>query len=1017
MLQTLPVTRGMLLSIVIAGWSVHGVHAGIATGMSDRARRRLVQGCRLVNTELVRMSQADHLCATAASRVRRKRPLVMAHLGHGGGTFLCAQAAANCEHTTTTALACNCAGDMPLFPLRARNCTTRMAEIEQAALTFVGVERPIEDGEFCPDHFDYVLLARDPLGRIGSLLSAYGDSVSVGRIVHHLRSGNKALQPFASWQRGATSTSSVGDGLTQFDNYMVRFLASRTAVAHAPLNSIGVEHLQMAKATLDQFVTISELGSAESSADFSRAPVGWLRWAENATSNSHSPRNRSSILMDEIAVHRSYFSELNKWDVQLWHYARRLARIRRGGERRGRQLSVTDALTTELNTRARPTSQQTAAVAASLKVLVYDSAGDRNETVLYPTLRRKAVSYEVGSILSRAGMPYRGYQDRVPWLEGKLPNIALTGGTESASLVLHVDARDTLNLCSSDEILEKHARLTDGKRAVIIGAEATLWPDEGRDHKSFAGMTLSQAYQRASPKETPLRYINTGMLAAEPQVLLDFFSCMKQRIPNFPSACPRTVLGIGGVIADEYNDEGIFNFSKNRWHTALKMHGGWGWDQACFHVYYLEQQRGRLPGHCPRLVLDTRAELILNVGRQSRAIRYKDGLQRMQYNKTTFLSWPCFIHAGGPYKVYMLKLRWWWQKVTGVKLAEPITTNTKRASSQSSRKVQVDSTTSHTPPDLQVLPMVLGGATNVASPGSSHGKIVPSSGFAGTALSPIASEGESAITTQRKRHPCVTFRGALQCGMEWDEWMLARALIDRESTVLELGARFGTTSCMLANLTGNSGRVFSAEPDESVHADLLHNLNAHHCNVHVLRGSVSTTPLAFGTHNKLDSEGNYGTRFFRVGQNSLTPANSGALPHYMPFRDVELYMGRRIDTLLIDCEGCIGSFLDGQEELLDRIDLILLEEDWLMIGPRNESYMGKWFKVFQNHGLRMIWRTHDTTAPRQHWSKILFHSAWARTSWPSAKFQSCWEYAKAHGFSRKLLNCADGELQVQRGLS
>ena len=58
----------------------------------------------------------------------------------------------------------------------------------------------------------------------------------------------------------------------------------------------------------------------------------------------------------------------------------------------------------------------------------------------------------------------------------------------------------------------------------------------------------------------------------------------------------------------------------------------------------------------------------------------------------------------------------------------------------------------------------------------------------------------------RKAAWCTSYRGGANCGLEWDEWMMVDGLIDSTHTVLELGGRYGTTSCRLARATGNSGR-------------------------------------------------------------------------------------------------------------------------------------------------------------------------------------------------------------------
>ena len=59
---------------------------------------------------------------------------------------------------------------------------------------------------------------------------------------------------------------------------------------------------------------------------------------------------------------------------------------------------------------------------------------------------------------------------------------------------------------------------------------------------------------------------------------------------------------------------------------------------------------------------------------------------------------------------------------------------------------------------------------------------------------------------------CKTFVGANPCGIEGDMWTMVHALLSPANTVLELGARYGTTSCAIAVATNNSGRVVSVEP-------------------------------------------------------------------------------------------------------------------------------------------------------------------------------------------------------------
>jgi len=72
--------------------------------------------------------------------------------------------------------------------------------------------------------------------------------------------------------------------------------------------------------------------------------------------------------------------------------------------------------------------------------------------------------------------------------------------------------------------------------------------------------------------------------------------------------------------------------------------------------------------------------------------------------------------------------------------------------------------------------------------------IAPSPSYTQPAVTPMVTSRSRSYSEHAS--VALTFGGARQCGLEWDEWVLAMALLQPNSTVLELGARFGTTSCV-----------------------------------------------------------------------------------------------------------------------------------------------------------------------------------------------------------------------------
>ncbi len=78
-----------------------------------------------------------------------------------------------------------------------------------------------------------------------------------------------------------------------------------------------------------------------------------------------------------------------------------------------------------------------------------------------------------------------------------------------------------------------------------------------------------------------------------------------------------------------------------------------------------------------------------------------------------------------------------------------------------------------------------------------------------------------------------------------------------------------------------------------------------------------------------------------------------------------------------------------------------------MVPPKNStghlSYTNHWFGVFERRGLRRVWRIRDTTAPREFWSKILYHSAWARDGLLGRP--TCEQFGRAQEYGKKVLSC------------
>jgi len=246
---------------------------------------------------------------------------------------------------------------------------------------------------------------------------------------------------------------------------------------------------------------------------------------------------------------------------------------------------------------------------------------------------------------------------------------------------------------------------------------------------------------------------------------------------------------------------------------------------------------------------------------------------------------------------------------------------------------------------------------------------------------------------------------------------MVTALVTPSHSVLELGGRFGTTSCALTGATANSGRVCSVEVDHTVRPAALANRAAHKCNFALLGGSVSAETLRVTSYSSYATE----TRVVSDGAKAT---------HIVPrisFADLEARLGWRIDTLLIDCEGCISSLLGAADDgrILDGIRLILMEHDlpWRV----GHGGYGSYFALFRRRGFEQVWLSIDTFDHHQPWSRMMKHSAWVRTRGGTAPAvgdsalaslrRACPEFARVRNYSHSRLACLDPRVDDPVGVA
>ena len=144
------------------------------------------------------------------------------------------------------------------------------------------------------------------------------------------------------------------------------------------------------------------------------------------------------------------------------------------------------------------------------------------------------------------------------------------------------------------------------------------------------------------------------------------------------------------------------------------------------------------------------------------------------------------------------------------------------------------------------------------------------------------------------------------CYIEHGSRLMYTTWIRQAARVLEVGARYGQTSCLISKVLNpqKGSKLFSSDADPAVWDVLEANLQKHSCNAEVIRGVVGKEDV------KIVSAARTG-----YGKHTTSPDDSepGVLvkAHSVPS------LKTKFDTLAIDCEGCFGDFLTENFELLD----------------------------------------------------------------------------------------------------
>jgi len=153
--------------------------------------------------------------------------------------------------------------------------------------------------------------------------------------------------------------------------------------------------------------------------------------------------------------------------------------------------------------------------------------------------------------------------------------------------------------------------------------------------------------------------------------------------------------------------------------------------------------------------------------------------------------------------------------------------------------------------------------------------------------------------------------------IEKREQDLAKQYILENDIVLELGARYGSVSCVINSKLNNKNNQVVVEPDDRVWEALEKNKVNNNCEFNIVKGFISNKKLDLTNLNVF--LGGYGATFIE--------SNDTKIPSYS-LDEIKNKYNLNFNVLVADCEGFLEVFFDENPFFYDNLRLIIFEADY-----------------------------------------------------------------------------------------
>ena len=170
---------------------------------------------------------------------------------------------------------------------------------------------------------------------------------------------------------------------------------------------------------------------------------------------------------------------------------------------------------------------------------------------------------------------------------------------------------------------------------------------------------------------------------------------------------------------------------------------------------------------------------------------------------------------------------------------------------------------------------------------------------------------------------------------ERPEQVISNFFIDPDSSVLELGARYGSVSCIINKKLNDKTKQVSVEPDKIVWSVLDSNIAENGCSIRVHKGFVANTPRTLHQYG-------YASQSSAVEQSENIS---------LSVKELESKYELTFDTLVADCEGFLETFFNEHPFMYSQLKTVIFEAD----APNICNY-DIIRKTLKEHGFREIYR-------------------------------------------------------------